>query len=65
MCNSDSDVKMGVSRPVIGRSFIKNERNDFGIGVGIQKLAASRPDGLDQRRYQWLRRAHVEYRCRR
>jgi hypothetical protein len=34
----DSGVKLGVSRLVIGRSFIKNARNDFGIGVGIHNL---------------------------
>ena len=34
----NSGVKLGVSRLVIGRSFIKNERNDFGLAVGIHNL---------------------------
>jgi hypothetical protein len=34
----DSGVKMSVARLFFGRSFVKNERNDFGIGVGIHAL---------------------------
>jgi hypothetical protein len=33
-----SGVKMEVARLFFGRSFIKNSRNDFGIGVGIHTL---------------------------
>jgi hypothetical protein len=34
----NSGVKLSVSRLFIGRSFFKNERNDFGIGIGIHNL---------------------------
>jgi len=34
----DSGIKIKVSRLVFGRSFFKNERNDFGIGIGIHNL---------------------------
>ena len=46
MCNRDSGVKMGVSRPVIRRSFIKNERVEgcaFGLYtpfIGVVSWAA-------------------------
>lgn len=35
---ADAGVKLAVTRLFIGRSIIKNERNDFGIGVGIHNL---------------------------
>ena len=34
----ESGVKLSVARLFFGRSFIKNDRNDFGIGVGIHTL---------------------------
>lgn len=33
-----SGVKLAVTRVFIGRSFIKNARNDFGVGIGIHNL---------------------------
>lgn len=34
----DAGVKLAVTRLVIGRSFFKNKRNDFGIGIGIHNF---------------------------
>ena len=34
----ESGVKLSVARLFFGRSFVKNDRNDFGIGVGIHTL---------------------------
>jgi len=34
----DAGVKLTVARLFLGRSFFKNERNDFGLGVGIHNL---------------------------
>jgi hypothetical protein len=34
----ESGVKMSVARLFFGRSFIKNDQNDFGIGIGIHTL---------------------------
>jgi hypothetical protein len=34
-------VKLAVTRLFIGRSFIKNERNDFGLGIGLHNLDLS------------------------
>jgi hypothetical protein len=34
----NSGVKLSVSRLFVGRSFIKNDRHDFGIGAGIHNL---------------------------
>lgn len=34
----DAGVKLAVTRLFIGRSFIKNERNDFGVGIGLHNL---------------------------
>ena len=34
----NSGVKLSVARLVGGRSFIKNDQNDFGIGIGIHTL---------------------------
>jgi hypothetical protein len=31
-------VKLAVTRVFIGRSFIKNDRNDFGVGIGLHNL---------------------------
>jgi hypothetical protein len=33
-----SGVKLAVTRVFIGRSFIKNDRNDFGVGIGLHNL---------------------------
>lgn len=37
----ESGVKLAVSRAFIGRSFFKNDQNDFGLGVGIHNLDIS------------------------
>lgn len=34
----ESGVKIAVTRVFIGRSFFKNARNDFGVGIGIHNL---------------------------
>jgi hypothetical protein len=34
----DSGVKLSVARLFLGRSFIKNDRHDFGVGVGVHTL---------------------------
>jgi hypothetical protein len=34
----NAGVKIEVARVFVGRSFIKNEQNDFGIGVGLHRL---------------------------
>lgn len=34
----DSGVKLAITRLFIGRSFFKNDRNDFGVGVGIHNF---------------------------
>lgn len=34
----EAGIKLAVSRLFVGRSFIKNARNDFGVGAGIHNL---------------------------
>ena len=34
----NSGVKLAVTRLFIGRSFILNDRNDFGAGIGLHNL---------------------------
>ncbi|MDX2418515.1 MAG: hypothetical protein QNK19_13725 [Xanthomonadales bacterium] len=36
-----SEVKIAVTRVFVGRSFIKNDQNDFGLGIGIHNLDIS------------------------
>jgi len=38
---AEAGVKLAVTRVFIGRSFFKNEQNDFGVGVGIHNLDLS------------------------
>lgn len=38
---AQAGVKLAVTRAFLGRSFYKNERNDFGLGVGIHNLDLS------------------------
>ncbi|MDX2419238.1 MAG: hypothetical protein QNK19_17400 [Xanthomonadales bacterium] len=37
----ESEVKLAVTRVFIGRSFFKNDQNDFGLGIGIHNLDIS------------------------
>jgi hypothetical protein len=37
----DGGVKVAVSRVFVGRSFVKNEQHDFGVGIGIHNLDIS------------------------
>jgi len=38
---AEAGVKLAVTRVFIGRSFIKNEQHDFGLGIGIHNLDLS------------------------
>ena len=38
---AEAGVKLAVTRVFLGRSFFKNEQNDFGLGVGIHNLDIS------------------------
>ena len=38
---AEAGVKLAVTRVLIGRSFFKNEQNDFGLGIGIHNLDLS------------------------
>jgi len=35
---AEAGVKLAVARVFVGRSFFKNEKNDFGLGIGIHNL---------------------------
>ncbi|MGB5486690.1 MAG: hypothetical protein WBN06_04830 [Lysobacterales bacterium] len=37
----ESQVKIAVTRVFVGRSFIKNDQNDFGLGIGLHNLDIS------------------------
>lgn len=37
----ESEVKIAVTRVFVGRSFFKNDQNDFGLGIGIHNLDIS------------------------
>jgi hypothetical protein len=37
----EAGVKLAISRLLIGRSFVKNEQHDFGIGLGLHNLNLS------------------------
>ena len=37
----ESQVKIAVTRLFVGRSFIKNDQNDFGLGIGLHNLDIS------------------------
>jgi len=37
----EAGVKLAVTRAFLGRSFYKNEKNDFGLGIGIHNLDLS------------------------
>jgi len=39
--NVGAGVKLAVTRVMIGRSFIKNEQHDFGMGIGLHNLDMS------------------------
>lgn len=39
--NAEAGVKLAVTRVFIGRSLIKNEQHDFGLGIGIHNLDLS------------------------
>ena len=38
---AEAGVKLAVTRVFLGRSFYKNEKNDFGLGIGIHNLDLS------------------------
>ncbi len=38
---AEAGVKLAVARVFVGRSFYKNEQNDFGVGVGLHNLDLS------------------------
>ena len=38
---AEAGVKLAVTRAFIGRSFFKNDQNDFGLGIGIHNLDLS------------------------
>ena len=35
---AEAGIKLAVTRAFLGRSFIKNDQNDFGLGIGIHNL---------------------------